>query len=237
MRFKRFASGFCTGLGILLLLTAVYSHHDRTLSKAERQSESSACLLLGLPLTLWGAWSAWAIRQQQQQQEQERLRSVFFGLIQHSPAITPLQFAIAANVDGKAAKQFLEEQVREFAADFNIDDRGNISYQFHGVPLQDTFQSAAVPTNLRYELPATLNSLAAIDTFDVILESVPVRQRIAVIKSIRQLTGLGLRQTKKLIETTPQSVKQNISLAEAEACQRRLQQAGATAKIVARSRN
>ena len=55
--------------------------------------------------------------------------------------------------------------------------------------------------------------------------------KIAVIKEVRAITGLGLKEAKDLVEGAPQNVKENISKAEAEEIKKKLEEAGATVQI------
>lgn len=67
--------------------------------------------------------------------------------------------------------------------------------------------------------------------FDVILEEVPTDKRIAVIKAVRAITSLGLKEAKEVIESTPKTIKEGISKEEAEAAKTQLEEAGAKASI------
>ena len=62
--------------------------------------------------------------------------------------------------------------------------------------------------------------------FDVILESVPADKKIAVLKVVRELTGLGLKEAKDLVESAPKSVKEAIAKDAAEAAKKQLEDAG-----------
>ena len=55
--------------------------------------------------------------------------------------------------------------------------------------------------------------------------------KINVIKAIREVTTLGLKEAKDLVESAPASVKEGISKADAEAIVKKLQEAGATAEL------
>ena len=68
------------------------------------------------------------------------------------------------------------------------------------------------------------------DEFDVILEGAGA-QKIQVIKVVRELTGLGLKEAKDLVDGAPKPVKQGISKAQAEEIKAKLEQAGATVEI------
>nr|YP_010502743.1 ribosomal protein L12 [Eutreptiella eupharyngea]UXD06339.1 ribosomal protein L12 [Eutreptiella eupharyngea] len=67
--------------------------------------------------------------------------------------------------------------------------------------------------------------------FDVIIEEVPSAKRITVIKVVRNLTSLGLKEAKGLIESTPKAVREGVSKEEAEDAKKQLEEAGATVSI------
>ena len=66
--------------------------------------------------------------------------------------------------------------------------------------------------------------------FDVVLESFG-DQKIGVIKVIRAITGLGLKEAKDLVEGAPSKVKEGVSKEDAEKVKKDLEEAGATASI------
>lgn len=65
--------------------------------------------------------------------------------------------------------------------------------------------------------------------FDVILESAPADKKIGVIKVIRELTGLGLKEAKDLVEGAPKTVKEKAAKAESQEMVKKLTEAGAKA--------
>jgi large subunit ribosomal protein L7/L12 len=67
--------------------------------------------------------------------------------------------------------------------------------------------------------------------FDVILESVPADKKIAVLKIVRELTGLGLKEAKDLVEAAPKSVKEGIPKDAAEDAKKRIEEAGGKVTI------
>lgn len=67
--------------------------------------------------------------------------------------------------------------------------------------------------------------------FDLILESVPADKKIAVLKVVRELTGLGLKEAKDLVESAPKSVKEAIAKDAAEAGKKQLEDAGGKVTI------
>ena len=68
------------------------------------------------------------------------------------------------------------------------------------------------------------------DSYDVVLASAGDK-KIQVIKVVREITSLGLKEAKDLVDGAPKPVKEGISKAEAEDIQKKLQDAGATVEV------
>lgn len=66
--------------------------------------------------------------------------------------------------------------------------------------------------------------------FDVILADVGGK-KIQVIKAVREITGLGLKEAKELVESAPKSVKEQVSKEEAEDVKKKLEEAGASVEL------
>jgi len=66
--------------------------------------------------------------------------------------------------------------------------------------------------------------------FNVIMTSFGAN-KVNVIKAIREITGLGLKEAKDLVEAVPSSVKENVNKDEAESIKKKIEEAGATADI------
>jgi len=67
-------------------------------------------------------------------------------------------------------------------------------------------------------------------SFDVILESAGDK-KIQVIKEVRAITGLGLKEAKEMVDSAPKAIKEGVSKDEAETLKGQLEAAGATAKV------
>lgn len=67
-------------------------------------------------------------------------------------------------------------------------------------------------------------------SFDVVLESAGDK-KINVIKAVRTITGLGLKEAKELVESAPKPVKEGVDKAEAEELKKQLEEAGAGVKL------
>ena len=63
--------------------------------------------------------------------------------------------------------------------------------------------------------------------FDVVLEDVPADKKIAILKVVRSVTGLGLKEAKDLVESAPKTLKDAMPKAEAEDIKKQLEEAGA----------
>jgi len=66
--------------------------------------------------------------------------------------------------------------------------------------------------------------------FDVVLNSAGAK-KIQVIKVVREVTGLGLKEAKDLVDSAPKPVKEGVSKEDAEALKAKLEEAGATVEL------
>ncbi|HJP26327.1 MAG TPA: 50S ribosomal protein L7/L12, partial [Arenicellales bacterium] len=66
--------------------------------------------------------------------------------------------------------------------------------------------------------------------FDVVLASFG-EKKVGVIKTVRALTGLGLKEAKDLVESAPSPIKEGVTKEEAEEVKKQLEEAGATAEL------
>ena len=89
--------------------------------------------------------------------------------------------------------------------------------------------SAAAPVAAAAAAPAAAAE-EAVDEVTVILASAGAN-KIAVLKEVRTLTGLGLKEAKDLVDAAPKAVKEGIKKADAEAIKKQLEAAGATVEI------
>ncbi|MBW4579423.1 MAG: ribosomal protein L7/L12 [Tildeniella nuda ZEHNDER 1965/U140] len=74
--------------------------------------------------------------------------------------------------------------------------------------------------------------IAAYGHFDVILEAVPGVHKIAAIKIVREITGLGLKEAKDLVEAAPTPLTTGVSEAIAQQYKRQLEAIGATVMVI-----
>jgi len=67
--------------------------------------------------------------------------------------------------------------------------------------------------------------------FTAILKEYPADKKVTVIKVIREITGLGLKEAKDLVEGVPSTVKEAVSKADSDAIKKKLEEAGAKVEI------
>ena len=91
--------------------------------------------------------------------------------------------------------------------------------------------SAAAPVAVAAAPAAAAPADDADAEVSVVLASVPADKKIAVLKEVRTLTGLGLKEAKDLVESAPKAVKENIKKDEAESIKKTLEAAGAVVEI------
>ncbi len=99
--------------------------------------------------------------------------------------------------------------------------------------LEDKFGvSAAAPVMMGGAMPAADAGAAAEEQteFDVVLETIGDK-KINVIKEVRAITGLGLKEAKALVEEAPKAVKEGIAKDEAEKIKEQLEGAGAQVSV------
>ena len=68
------------------------------------------------------------------------------------------------------------------------------------------------------------------DEFDVVLGGFG-EKKVAVIKAVRAITGLGLKEAKDMVESAPTTIKESASKGEAEELKKQLEEAGATVEL------
>ena len=90
--------------------------------------------------------------------------------------------------------------------------------------------SAAAPAAAAAAPAAAAAAAEEQSEFDVILTSAGA-SKINVIKVVRELTGLGLKEAKDVVDGAPKAIKEKIAKADAEAIKAKLEEAGATVEI------
>nr|YP_010903755.1 ribosomal protein L12 [Hypnea wynnei]WCH56607.1 ribosomal protein L12 [Hypnea wynnei] len=104
--------------------------------------------------------------------------------------------------------------------------------------IEETFDvdASAASTSSMVVMPdasvaAGSNELDEKTEFDLILEEVPASKKIAILKVVRSLTGLGLKEAKDLVESAPKVLKESTSKEDAEEMKTKLEEAGAKVSV------
>lgn len=101
--------------------------------------------------------------------------------------------------------------------------------------IEVTFGVDASPKQVLYDYSVKPDDLTPIDPpkteFDVVLEEVPADKKIAILKVVRTLTGLALKEAKDFVESAPKVVREAIALEAAEDIKQQLEAVGAKVSI------
>ena len=128
------------------------------------------------------------------------------------------------------AAQISRDQVKDFLKNMSLMDAAALVKELE----QELGVSAAAPIAVAAAgAPAAGGQAAAAvekDEFTVMLTGAG-EKKIQVIKVVRELTGLGLKEAKDLVDGAPKPVKEGVSKAEAEDVQKKLVEAGATVEL------
>ena len=125
--------------------------------------------------------------------------------------------------------EITKEQVVEFIEKMSVLELSELVKE-----LEEKFGvSAAAPVAFAAAAPAAGGDAAPVeekDEFTVVLKEAGDK-KINVIKVVRAVTGLGLKEAKDLVDGAPQNVKESVSKAEAEDLKKQLEEAGASVEL------
>lgn len=121
------------------------------------------------------------------------------------------------------------EQVLELVEGMTVLELADLVKEFEskfGVSAAVVAAPAAAPAGAAAAAPTEEQT-----EFDVILESAPADKKIQVIKAVRTVTTLGLKEAKDLVDGAPKPVKEKVTKEEANSVKEVLEQAGAVVKV------
>ena len=96
--------------------------------------------------------------------------------------------------------------------------------------IEEEFGVSAAPVAVAGAAVAAAPAAEEKTEFDVVLKNFG-GNKLGVIKVVREITGLGLKEAKEMVEGAPKTVKEGVSKADAEAIQKQLTEAGAEVEI------
>jgi large subunit ribosomal protein L7/L12 len=117
------------------------------------------------------------------------------------------------------------EQLIEHISKMTVLDLANLVKE-----LEDKFGVSAAPVAVAGAAAAPAEAAEEQTEFTVILAD-SGDKKINVIKEIRAITGLGLKEAKELVESAPKTVKEGVSKADAEDIKKKLESAGAKVQL------
>ena len=100
--------------------------------------------------------------------------------------------------------------------------------------IEETFgvdASAAAGGGMVMAAAASAEEVEEKTEFDLMLDEVPADKKIAVLKVVRSITGLGLKEAKELVESAPKLVQEGIAKDAAEEAQKQITDAGGKASL------
>jgi large subunit ribosomal protein L7/L12 len=126
------------------------------------------------------------------------------------------------------AAQISRDQVKDFLKNMSLMEAAALVKELE----TELGVSAAAPVAVAAAGPAAGAAAPAVekDEFTVMLTG-SGEKKIQVIKVVRELTGLGLKEAKDLVDGAPKAVKEGVTKAEAEEVQKKLVDAGATVEL------
>jgi len=121
------------------------------------------------------------------------------------------------------------DQVKDFLKNMSLMDAAALVKELE----TELGVSAAAPVAVAAAAPAGGGAAAAAvekDEFNVVLTG-GGEKKIQVIKVVRELTGLGLKEAKDLVDGAPKTVKEGVAKAEAESMKKKLEEAGGSVEL------
>jgi len=97
------------------------------------------------------------------------------------------------------------------------------------VQIEETFgvdASASISGGVVMAAPIAADAVEEKTEFNVMLDEVPADKKIAILKIVRAITGLGLKEAKELVESAPKQIQEGLAKDAAEDIKNQLEQAG-----------
>ena len=100
--------------------------------------------------------------------------------------------------------------------------------------IEDTFgvdASASSGATMVMAAPTVVEEVEEKTEFNVLLEEVPADKKIAILKVVRGLTGLGLKEAKEIVESAPKQIQEGLGKDAAEQAKKQLEEVGAKVSL------
>jgi len=96
--------------------------------------------------------------------------------------------------------------------------------------MEEKFGVSAVAPVAMAAAPAAQEEVVEKSTFNIVLKEAGA-EKIAVIKAVRAITEMGLKEAKDLVDSAPQTIKEEVAKEDAEEMKKQLEEAGATVEL------
>ena len=121
-----------------------------------------------------------------------------------------------------------KDQVIEFISNMSVLEMSDLVKE-----MEEKFGVSAAAAAVAAPATASGDAAAPVEEkteFDVILTSIG-EKKINVIKEVRAITGLGLKEAKEAVESAPKAIKEGVSKEEADEIKKKLEEAGASVEL------
>ena len=95
----------------------------------------------------------------------------------------------------------------------------------------DTSASIGNVATIATQIPVAVEAVEEQTAFDITLTDVPADKKIAILKVVRNVTGLGLKESKEIVDNVPKTLKEGVTKEEAETIKKEIESAGGKVTI------
>ncbi len=137
--FQKISAGILITFSLLIAILAIAGLADPKAPQKDKEGSFAALVIFALPPGVLGQFLIWNVLRTERKEkealalrESDRLQSIFYLLLKkHGGELTPLLFAMETKLSPGDARQYLDQKAKEFEANFEVDDRGDITYRFN----------------------------------------------------------------------------------------------------------
>lgn len=137
--FQKISAGILITFSLLIAILAIVGLADPQAPQKDKEGAFAALVIFALPPGVLGQFLIWNVLRTERKEkealtlrESDRLQSIFYLLLKkHSGELTPLLFAMETKLSPGDARTYLDQKAKEFEANFEVDDQGDITYRFN----------------------------------------------------------------------------------------------------------
>ena len=137
--FQKISAGVLISFSLLIAVLAFGDLANPQTPQKDKEGAFAALVIFGLPPGILGQFLIWNVLRAERKEkealarnESAQLQSVFYHLLKkYNGELTPLLFAMETKLSAGDARAYLDQKAKEFDANFEVDDRGDITYKFN----------------------------------------------------------------------------------------------------------